>query len=185
MTEGWLFEEVLAGLASIFQERSVSYALMGGLAVAAWGAPRATEDIDLLADISPSPELDASLRARGFDAEWRRATPDDPIPLLLRLRSPSGPEIDVVCATRAWEREMLARSIRLRLPQGFEIPVLAVEDLIVLKLMAGGPGDLADVADLLGRLGPMPELEKRAAARGVSDLLRQIRASTEQQFQSE
>ncbi len=150
---------------------------MGGLAVATWGAPRATEDIDLLADVSPSPELDASLRAGGFQAEWRRGGPDDPIPLLLRLRSPSGPEIDVVCATRAWEREMLARSIRVRIAGGLEIPVIALEDLIVLKLMAGGPGDLADVVDLLERAGPLPELEKRAAARGVSDLLRQVRAS--------
>ena len=160
MTRGGGFEDTLASIAAIFQERNIPYALMGGLAVAAWGAPRATEDIDLLADVGPSSELDASLRATGFD-------------------------VDVVCATRAWEREMLARSIRLRLPQGFEIPVLAVEDLIVLKLIAGGPGDLADVADLLGRLGPMPELERRAAARGVSDLLRRVRAARGNLFQSE
>lgn len=172
------FEDALANLSAIFQERGVAYALMGGLAVAAWGAPRATEDIDLLADVSPSQELDAALRARGFEAEWRRGAPDDPIPLLLRLRSRSGPEIDVVCATRAWEREMLNRSIRLRFPQGLEIPVVAVEDLIILKLMAGGPPDLADVADLLQRVGPLPELEKRAAARGVLELLRQVRASS-------
>ncbi len=150
---------------------------MGGLAVAAWGAPRATEDIDLLADLSPTPQLDAALRAGGFEPEWRRGESDDPVPLLLRLRSPSGPEIDVICATRAWERDMLARAVRLRTPQGLEIPVIAVEDLIVLKLMAGGPGDLADVADLLGRVGPLPELETRAAARGVLDLFRQVRAS--------
>jgi len=150
------FEDALANLFAIFQERGVAYALMGGLAVAAWGAPRATEDIDLLADLSPSQELDAALR----------------------LRSRSGPEIDVVCATRAWEREMLSRSIRLRLPQGLEIPVVAIEDLIVLKLIAGGPADLSDVADLLQRVGPLPELEKRATARGVLELLRQVRASS-------
>ena len=177
MTEGGRFEDALANLAAIFQERRVPYALMGGLAVAAWGAPRATEDIDLLADVSPSSELDASLRARGFEAEWRRGAPDDPIPLLLRLRSPSGPEIDVVCATRAWEREMLGRSIRVRVPEGPETGVIAVEDLIILKLMAGGPRDLADAADLLERAGPFPNLDRRAAERGVSDLLRQVRAS--------
>ena len=178
MTQRARFEDTLATLAAIFQERAVPHALMGGLAVAAWGAPRATEDIDLLADLSPSQELDAALRARDFEPEWRRGAPDDPIPLLLRLRSPSGPEIDVVCTTRAWEREMLSRSIRLRLSEGLEIPVVALEDLIVLKLMAGGPGDMADVADLLERAGPLPELEKRATARGVLELLRQVRAST-------
>jgi hypothetical protein len=178
MTDGGQFENALARLVAIFQERRVPYALMGGLAVAAWGAPRATEDIDLLADLSPSSELDAALRAAGFEAEWRRGSPDDPVPLLLRLHSASAPEIDVICATRGWEREMLNRSIRVRIPEGPETPVVAIEDLIVLKLMAGGPGDLADVADLLTHAGPLPELENRAAARGVSDLLRQVRAST-------
>ena len=177
MIQGGRFEDALANLSTIFQERAVPYALMGGFAVAAWGAPRATEDIDLLADLSPSPELATALRSKGFEAEWRGGAPDDPIPLLLRLRSPSGPEIDVVCATRTWEREMLARSVRLRLSEGLEIPVIAVEDLIVLKLMAAGPGDLADVADLLQRAGPLPELEQRAAARGVLDLLRQVRTA--------
>lgn len=177
MTQRGGFEDALASLVAVFQERRVPYALIGGLAVAAWGAPRATEDIDLLADLAPSPELDAALHAGGFQAEWRRGASDDPIPLLLRLRTSSGPEMDVVCATRAWEREMLGRAIRLRLAQGPEIPVVAVEDLIVLKLLAGGPGDLADVADLLQRAGPLPELERRAAARGILDLLRQVRAS--------
>lgn len=179
MTAGGPFEEALARLVAVLEQRRVPYAVIGGLAVAAWGAPRATEDIDLLADVDPSPELDAALRAAGFDPEWRRGSPDDPVPLLLRLRSASGPEIDVVCATRAWEREMLSRSIRVRIPGGPETPVVAVEDLIVLKLLAGGPGDLADVADLLERVGPLPELESRAAARGVSDLLRQLRAGME------
>jgi len=177
MTAERRFEDALARLVAVFQERRVSYALIGGLAVAAWGAPRATEDIDILADVSPSPELDAALRAGGFDVEWRGGDPDDPIPLLLRLRSASGPEIDVVCATRAWEREILNRSIPIRIPEGPETSVIAVEDLIVLKLMAGGPGDLADVVDLLGRAGPLPELEKRAGERGVADLLRRVRAS--------
>jgi hypothetical protein len=177
VTQAGRFEEILANLTAFFDEQGVPHALMGGLAVAAWGAPRATEDIDLLADVCPSPELDAALRARGFEPEWRRGAPDDPIPLLLRLRGSSGPEIDTVCATRLWEREIIGRSVRLRLPQGPEIPVVAVEDLIVLKLMAGGPADLADVADLLQRVGLLPELEKRATARGVLELLRQVRAS--------
>lgn len=179
MTAGGPFEEALARLVAVLEQRRVPYAVIGGLAVAAWGAPRATEDIGLLADLSPSPELDSALRTAGFDVEWRRGGPDDPVPLLLRLRSASGPEIDVVSATRVWEREMLGRSIRVQIPEGPETPVVAADDLIVLKLLAGGPGDLADVADILERVGPLHELEARAAARGVSDLLRQLRAGME------
>ena len=178
MTEARHFEDALARLVALFQKRRIPHALIGGLAVAAWGTPRATEDIDLLADASPSAELDRDLRATGFQAEWRRGDADDPIPLLLRLWSASGPEIDVVCVTREWEREMLTRAILIRLTGGPEASVVTLEDLIVLKLMAGGPGDLADVTDLLPHAGSLLELEKRASARGVLDLLRQVRAST-------
>ncbi len=177
MTPAGPFEDALARLASVFRQRGASYAVIGGLAVAAWGAPRATEDIDLLADIVPSDALEAALRAAGFLPEWRRGGPEDPVPLLLRLRRPSGPEVDVLCASRPWEKAMLARAVRLGLSPGLEIPVVAVEDLIVLKLLAAGPQDLADVADLLDRAGPLPELEPRAAARGVLDLLRRVLAS--------
>jgi predicted nucleotidyltransferase len=185
MTEGERFEEALANLAAVFQERRIRYALIGGLAVSVWGTPRATEDIDVLADAGPSPELGAALRAAGFESEWRRGDSDDPVPLLLRLRGASGPEIDVICVTREWEREMLTRSVHVRIPTGIEIPVTAVEDLIVLKLIAGGPRDLADVAEILEHAGPLPELEKRAKERGVSALLRRIETSSKNQPRSE
>lgn len=177
VTEKESFENTLAKLGLLLKERGASYALIGGLAVAVWGTPRATEDIDLLAELSPSPELDAALRAAGFAVDWRRGDPDDPIPLLLHLSSATGPEIDILCATRSWERDMLDRAMHIRLPNGFEAPVVAVEDLIILKLMAGGPGDLVDAADLLERTGLSPELKKQAAARGVAGLLEQVMAS--------
>ncbi len=178
MTGDARFEETLEGVLAVLRRTGIAHALIGGLAVAAWGAPRATEDIDLLADATRSPQLDTTLRQAGFEPEWRRGGPDDPVPLLLRLTQPAGgPEVDVVCATTAWEREALGRATRIRIPGGSEVPVVAVEDLIVLKLLAGGPGDLADVADLLTRSGPHPDLDERASARGVLKLLRQVRES--------
>ncbi|MGB0678226.1 MAG: hypothetical protein ACPGUV_01025 [Polyangiales bacterium] len=42
-----LHEELLA-LTAALSEDAIDYALVGGLAVAVWGAPRATQDIDLL-----------------------------------------------------------------------------------------------------------------------------------------
>lgn len=177
MTEGARFEDTLGRLVSVLERARVPYAVIGGLAVAAWGVPRATEDIDLLADATPtSANLDLALRQAGFEPEWHRGGPDDPVPLLLRLRDATGgPEVDVVCVTRQWEQELLQRAVTVRVPGGPEVRVVSVEDLIVLKLLAGGPGDLADVADLLSRSGPLPTLEERAAARGVAPLFRRVR----------
>jgi len=41
--------------ASLALHIPIRFALIGGLAVSAWGVIRATQDIDLLADSSPSP----------------------------------------------------------------------------------------------------------------------------------
>ncbi len=60
------FEDTLARLTAIFEQRSIPYALMGGLAVAAWGAPRATEDVGLLAGTgqSDAPQPGTSPKSR-------------------------------------------------------------------------------------------------------------------------
>jgi hypothetical protein len=60
--------------------------------------------------------------------------------------------------------ERLARALAL---SSFALSLRESARRSRLKLMAGGPGDMADVADLLERAGPLPELEKRATARGV------------------
>ena len=51
-----LFDELMA-VTQALDRQSVDYALVGGLAVAVWGAARATKDIDLLVRpefVSPS-----------------------------------------------------------------------------------------------------------------------------------
>jgi hypothetical protein len=40
--------EQLATIVRALDRAQIEYALVGGLAVAVWGAPRATQDIDLL-----------------------------------------------------------------------------------------------------------------------------------------
>lgn len=173
-------EEILSKLVDLMDRIGVRSALIGGLAVATWGSPRATEDIDLLAEMTPSSELEGALQAEGWRLSWHRGGSDDPIPLLLRLKwAHGGPGVEVICATQPWERGMLGRAIRIVLPGGSRVPIVAPADLIVLKLLAGGPQDLIDVADLLSRCGPMPELEGRASERGVLDLLRRVRETVQ------
>ena len=180
MSQPLSLEQILLKVCDLLDRLRIRGALIGGLAVATWGSPRTTEDIDLLAEMTPSAEIDAAFRAEGWHPSWHHGGSEDPIPLLLRLKGGhGGPEIEVICATRSWERAMLDRAIRVVLPDGSRVPVVAPADLIVLKLLAGGPQDLVDVADLLRRCGAMPELEKRAAERGVLDLLRRVRETVE------
>ena len=137
----------------------IHFALIGGLGVAAWGIVRATQDIDFLADSEPSPigdvrirdRIEISLKRQRCDIEWRVGEHEDPVPLLLRLKLPrsyGGLGADVLWAHKRWHREALRRSIDVKLARK-PVPVLHPEDLILLKLEAGGPQDLADVSGLL------------------------------------
>lgn len=145
--------------ASLALQIRIRFALIGGLAVAAWGVVRATQDIDLLADSNPSPlkntdlqrRLERFLERRSCRAEWRVGGIDDPIPLLLRVEMPRpgrGIKADILWAHKRWQRETLARTIRLSVLR-MEVVILHPEDLILLKLGAGGPQDLLDVEGLL------------------------------------
>src|SRR5215813_11702388 len=60
-----VIEELMA-VASALDRAQVEYALVGGLAVAVWGAPRATKDIDLLVRAEALPSAMAAVAGRGF-----------------------------------------------------------------------------------------------------------------------
>ncbi|MDI3281623.1 MAG: hypothetical protein QJR13_09655, partial [Bacillota bacterium] len=59
-----------------------------------------------------------------------------------------GVAIELLVARRQYELEALARARREEF-QGISLAVAAPEDLIILKLSAGGPQDLYDVAGIL------------------------------------
>ena len=162
----------------------INFALIGGLAVSAWGISRATQDIDFLADSDPSPLIDRRLRdglktfldKHGCDAVWRMGGLDDPIPLLLRIemtRSYPNLSADILWVHKRWQRAALRRSIALNV-MGRRINVLHPEDLIVMKLEAGGPQDLLDVQSLLAsrsRKISLRRLKANAARRQLATLL--------------
>jgi hypothetical protein len=138
---------------------SIRFALIGGLAVSTWGAIRATRDIDLLADSDPSPisnrhlreELKNFFEKRGCAIEWRIGDFDDPIPLLLHLKlgkKSADAGADILWAYKRWHQAALQR--RQEVTTGrHRFFVLRPEDLILMKLDAGGPQDLLDVQALL------------------------------------
>lgn len=162
----------------------IDFAFIGGLAVAAWGVPRATQDIDLLANADPSPIGNIELRNRlkkffeqqQCQVDWRVGDYEDPIPLLLRIDLPPSYDrlsADIVWAHKRWQREALQRKILVRVSRQ-RLPVLHPEDLILLKLDAGGPQDLLDVQKLLGtppRQLNVHRLEETAARLRLGRLL--------------
>jgi hypothetical protein len=167
---------LLAG-AAVDLNAQLRFALLGGLAVSTWGVMRATQDIDFLADCDPSPIRDVTLRdkmakfieGQNCRADWRVGDYDDPIPLLLKIELPGAlgrVGADILWAHKRWQQEALERAIGVEV-EGDEIPVLHPEDLILMKLEAGGPQNFLDVQQLLSAAPPRLDVKrlKKTAAR--------------------
>ncbi len=132
-----------------FNQRGVTYALAGGWAYSALVEPRATTDIDLLILLEPpSREQVQALVSSLFDS-----TIIHPAPKVFRgisiwriVGTPVEQEIivDFLLADSTYLRTALRR--RQMVPFGpLQIPMLSIEDLIILKMVAGRLQDRADL----------------------------------------
>ncbi|MDE2038688.1 MAG: hypothetical protein KGO96_10845 [Elusimicrobia bacterium] len=137
----------------LLDDLNIRHALIGGWAVVAWGVVRATQDLDflVLADATAKTLLSKEFRKQGYKVEHRKGDSDDPIPEIFRLTPPTmgeRPTIDILPACRSFEADAIGRSVRLRLG-AWDLPVLRREDLIAMKLLAGGGIDFEDARQLL------------------------------------
>ena len=133
---------------SAFDVAGIHYALCGGLAVAVHGAPRATSDIDLLVqndDVERAVEAAASI---GFT--FRAAPMRFPDGMVIRrvtqVAGAHAVTLDLILATPNLEGVFASRE-RLDL-DGRPLWVVSRTGLIEMKIAAGRPQDLADVAKL-------------------------------------
>lgn len=133
----------------------ISYALIGGMAVSAWGIIRATKDIDFLVSLTKRKsallEFEDILKKNKIKFSERRGDFKDPIGLLLDLQIPLAKEqvsVQLIIATKVWEEEFSKATVKVKTGK-IDIPLIKAEELIVMKLKAGGPLDIYDVQQLL------------------------------------
>jgi hypothetical protein len=143
-----LFEE-LRSLTKAFNRHQIEFALCGGLAVAAHGLVRATQDIDFLIRAESLDRAYAAADEVGFDipgldisfkertVEIRRVSKvvgEDVISLDLLLVTPFVEDV--------WESRMEREFA------GEAIAIVSRQGLIKMKRQAGRPQDLADIERL-------------------------------------
>jgi hypothetical protein len=140
--------EELDRLIDALEAAGLDYALAGGLAVAVWGAPRATKDIDLLV---PRDRLEGAreiARTIGFTLEAAPMTFRDgtEIQRLSKLDGSDLLTLDLIVASGALEP---AWQTRKRVPtlRG-QLWVVSREALIDMKARAARPQDLFDIERL-------------------------------------
>ncbi|MEW5742584.1 MAG: hypothetical protein AB1938_26940 [Myxococcota bacterium] len=134
--------------------------VFGAQALAALGLPRATQDVDVTVDpggrstaevVDLLADAGLALRDSFLDEDFVART--RVLPLVHRS---SGTPVDVVLAGPGLEDLQLSRA-EVRKLGGVQVPVIAVNDLVAVKVLAGRPKDLDDVARIL-RAAP-PELD--------------------------
>lgn len=118
-------------------------AIIGGIAVIAWGHGRATSDVDcaIAAPISAAEEVLDAFEAAGFAPRYDGALAFARQNLLLPLtHTVTGVSVDASLAQLEFEHTALAHAVTLPFLDA-RIPVPPVTDLLIYKMVAGRPQD--------------------------------------------
>ncbi|MEK7859277.1 MAG: hypothetical protein AAB320_09070 [Elusimicrobiota bacterium] len=126
------FDLVLKRLLETFQGLDTRYALIGGVAMAALGAPRATMDLDFMVHRDDMEALHRSLEPLGFHRFHHTENVSQ-----YEGSSPEWGSIDFIHAFRELAVEMLGRAVIKPVFDGSQaLKVLTPEDVIGLKVQA-------------------------------------------------
>ena len=140
--------EELMGVTAALEADAVEYALVGGLAVAVWGAPRATKDIDLL--VLPD-ALDAAMAAVarcGFTlcAAPLRFRDGMDLQRVSKVEAGAHMTVDFILVNESLQPIWASRQ-RVHTDDG-PLCVVSRDALVAMKAQAARPQDIADIERL-------------------------------------
>ena len=148
---------LLTDIVRVLNAQRYDYALAGGLAYSALVAPRATMDVDvliLMPDRPPAALFDGLRSALGVLAPhpepmaFKRAT-------IWRVIGGEGEReviLDLILAESEFHRTALGRK-RIVEFAGLSLPIVAPEDLVLLKALADRPQDRVDIHGIITAYG--------------------------------
>jgi predicted nucleotidyltransferase len=139
---------VLDDAIAALREDDVTFLVMGGIASAAFGRPRATWDIDLFVRMAETERALSALHRHGFETEvvyehW------------LSKAKRNGATVDVISRSTPdimLDDEMLARAVT-REYHGRSLTLVPPEDLVVMKALAASEDTPRYWYDALGVIG--------------------------------
>lgn len=154
----------LIEITGMFDRLGLSYAVMGGLAVRVYGIPRATYDIDftLAIDRERLSALYERVESLGYSVPeaytsgWVDEVGGMPLVKFRLSTDDNGIDIDVFLAESPFQQSILDRRHREEV-DGVALHIVSAEDLVLLKLIASRPRDIADVYDVLFIQGGLDE----------------------------
>jgi len=171
--------ELLADLGRAFDALGISWYLFGAQAAIVYGVARLTADVDVTIRAPSSPTADwlSVLGRNGFKPRFTDPDFIEQTRVVPVVHTATALPVDLVLAGPGLEEEFLGRAV-VRSVDGVPVPVVEVSDLVVLKILANRPKDLADVVMLMRVQGDAVDrgrvravLSMLESALGQSDLL--------------
>lgn len=147
--------DVIGEVKGVLDAIGLQHALIGGLAVGAHARARATKDVDLAVSAGEdgARRVIAAMEARGFAARVSGV----PGPGAVVRFSRTGPDgvvrwVDFLFAGTPFEEAAIGRAETAQV-LGRSVRLVSIEDLLVYKLLAGRPQDVADAVALVQARG--------------------------------
>jgi hypothetical protein len=125
------FDEVLRTFTEFFERERIRYALVGGLAVHAWGGSRATKDVDFLVARSDRQSTVAFAEALGYETLQVTSAFSNHAHTDSRLG-----RVDFLYVSNETAEKIFASSTRKRVIGDETVPVASPEHLAMMKGLA-------------------------------------------------
>jgi predicted nucleotidyltransferase len=144
-----VFEKALRELSNMFRDANISYMIIGGLANAIWGNPRATLDIDVTIWVEDD-QIRKSISMLEQAYTFMVEEPFDFISKtrVLPVKNNENLRIDIIFGALAFEKDAIDRAIDVTVGDT-SIRFCTAEDLILLKILSERSKDIDDVRSIL------------------------------------
>lgn len=147
-------EAALIAIVAQIESLQIPYTIIGGMANAVWGEPRATLDIDITVWVNDG-DIETVLAHLADHFIILPETPADFIrqTRVLPIETEAGVRIDVIFGMLPFEQAAIERSVS-RTVAGKPIRFCTAEDLILYKIISDRERDLKDVEGIMRLRGP-------------------------------
>jgi hypothetical protein len=179
---------VIHDLVRVFDNLGLPYAIMGGIAVRAYGIPRPTYDVDftLAVPLDRLAELFDAISRCGYTIPeqytrgWVDSVGGMPLVKVRLFLDGRSVDADIFIAETPFQQEVIRRRVKAE-TEGVEVSLVSPEDLILFKVVAARPRDLLDIQDVFFTQGQLdePYLRRWAEMLGVEKQLDEVLAARE------
>jgi hypothetical protein len=148
-----LFQSILS-LQKLLLEADIPSIVIGGMAVAAWGEPRLTRDVDLKVLLSRQ-EADRLIEILSISYQPLVKNPRETLrkQALIFIQDSLGTRLDLLLADTPYDVTAIQRGRDVEMQPGIKLHLCSPEDLIIYKLISTRLRDHEDARSVIRRQG--------------------------------